>query len=533
MREPHPTPEQPTPALGNLGGTETHPQTNNNIGVLRCRFCSARVLSDSSATLTVLPLPKPFHTPRPVNTTPPTFTFDTTNHTTFWVTPSSDSFDNIGLSAPVSTPFTPHATVKIALCSQCTRGPIGYIPDISANVSEHGGEVWIVADWVVQQVVVTEEQATLDFKPENENQVRQLIINQMAQQLQQQQLQQQLPPLPPPREVKIKTTTVTVKERRIGMRLNDSIDGKGVEVVEFVSVDDDDDTYTPGPVESSGLVAPMDLVISVGESDATALNYESVLELIINGERPLKIRFERWAVSSGEVAYDFTKMSDVEWRIFDFALPNTTEIEKHKFGFAEDEKTGRGLAATATLEKGKVGVQLIWEKVLTLQKAEKGLEALEINGKTALLQRGLDGLKGSLQNCSPLIKFTLTLAIHLLGEIRLNLNSKSRPWWNLLPVPSTLEPLCNCVEKTSDTVTDLLILALEKNGNVANLLGDRQLETEVNSEFSFLRAKYDEIFSPLPLFDLRDKKVSTNHKCPFKGCTQTSPDGLETEINVW
>jgi len=103
---------------------------------------------------------------------------------------------------------------------------------------------------------------------------------------------------------------VTFTGQRVGMMLADASDGNGVEVVAFTT----DAEGSVGPAEESGMIEVNDKVMRVGDVSTRGMEFGEVLDLVIAGERPTVILFERKPSGAGEKgAVKGERVAHTEW----------------------------------------------------------------------------------------------------------------------------------------------------------------------------------------------------------------------------
>ncbi|GMH86444.1 hypothetical protein TL16_g10544 [Triparma laevis f. inornata] len=233
-----------------------------NSGLLRCPRCSSRMLStvgellpDETRTL-YIPRPNKDFTPGGTDE----FTWESKDYTQWWQIPDIDCFDNVGMSKPVTNPAG--ETVEIVLCSECGAGPLGYRVAGSPPL-------FLPCDLLVQQDATLADDKE-DFKaPENAN------LEQLKAMMQDGNLTTQF--------------KVVFGDDRLGMMLNDALDGVGVEVQAFTVTEDGE----LGAAEKGEEVKVGDKIVRVANVSTAGKNYEGVLDMVCGASRPLEIFFER------------------------------------------------------------------------------------------------------------------------------------------------------------------------------------------------------------------------------------------------
>jgi len=180
-------------------------------------------------------------------------------HVWWWVVEDVNDVDNVALSYLVTPPAA--GAIRLALCSECRCGPLGYQRDGEAKV-------WFAAPLLRQQDAKYADDAA-DFPLPAGLDVAQLQAMLDSGQA----------------TVAFKTT---FEEARLGMMLQDAADGDGVEVTAFTEFEG-----RPGPVELSGKVKLGDKVARVNGQSTRGLDFAAVLEMIIDAPRPLTLHWER------------------------------------------------------------------------------------------------------------------------------------------------------------------------------------------------------------------------------------------------
>ena len=94
------------------------------------------------------------------------------------------------------------------------------------------------------------------------------------------------------------------------MMLWDARDGSPTVEVGAFTVSDDGET---GPAQKDGHIRVGDRVTKVGKQNTEGLDYEGVLNLIVNGPRPLKIHFSRSAAADADVAQQAELVPHEQW----------------------------------------------------------------------------------------------------------------------------------------------------------------------------------------------------------------------------
>mmetsp|Transcript_6484 Transcript_6484/g.19247 ORF Transcript_6484/g.19247 Transcript_6484/m.19247 type:complete len:313 (+) Transcript_6484:24-962(+) len=185
--------------------------------------------------------------------------WDAVPHEWWWVVEDVNDVDNVALSYLVTPPAA--GAIRLALCSECRCGPLGYQRDGEAKV-------WFAAPLLRQQDAMYADDAA-DFPLPAGLDVAQLQAMLDSGQA----------------TVAFKTT---FEEARLGMMLQDAADGDGVEVTAFTEFEG-----RPGPVELSGKVKLGDKVARVNGQSTRGLDFAAVLEMIIDAPRPLTLHWER------------------------------------------------------------------------------------------------------------------------------------------------------------------------------------------------------------------------------------------------
>mmetsp|Transcript_1929 Transcript_1929/g.5836 ORF Transcript_1929/g.5836 Transcript_1929/m.5836 type:complete len:325 (-) Transcript_1929:280-1254(-) len=185
--------------------------------------------------------------------------WDAVPHVWWWVVEDVNDVDNVALSYLVTPPAA--GAIRLALCSECRCGPLGYQRDGEAKV-------WFAAPLLRQQDAKYADDAA-DFPLPAGLDVAQLQAMLDSGQA----------------TVAFKTT---FEEARLGMMLQDAADGDGVEVTAFTEFEG-----RPGPVELSGKVKLGDKVARVNGQSTRGLDFAAVLEMIIDAPRPLTLHWER------------------------------------------------------------------------------------------------------------------------------------------------------------------------------------------------------------------------------------------------
>ena len=176
----------------------------------------------------------------------------------WWMVEDLGDCDNVGLSRHVESPV---GTIQAFLCPDCGLGPFGH-------VRADDPRVWLVCDKLMQQdfALANDEE---DFKAPPGVDLASL-------------------------EAMIASGAATVtfntvfEEQRLGMQLGDTADGDAVELQAFTELDGG-----AGPAEVAAKVQLGDRVARVNGRSTQGMDYERVLELIINASRPVTIHWER------------------------------------------------------------------------------------------------------------------------------------------------------------------------------------------------------------------------------------------------
>ena len=273
------------------GGTEVS-SSNVNVGLLRCPRCETRIIT-KAATLVKrsgkdqtlwIPRPKKINKDEDGNQidqgTNEEWTFEEATHEYWWSIPSTDDFDNIGMSRQVLGPSGP---IKIVLCSGCHCGPLGHQTADSSTV-------WLPCSLLLQQDVSLGDEE-VDFKPPENMAMSQIRAMMEANKL-------------------TKQFKVVFETARLGMMLCDAADGIGVSVIAFTEYEG-----LPGPAELQGDIKIGDKVVRVNGTSTEGFDYSKVLDLVINSVRPVTIMFERAPGEEVEVVEDedSTRVQHVEW----------------------------------------------------------------------------------------------------------------------------------------------------------------------------------------------------------------------------
>ena len=284
---------QPTTATipTSVGGKETT-SSNINAGLLRCPRCQTRMITERATLVqrsgkdqTIwIPRPKTVNKDKDGNQidqgTNDEWDFEEATHEYWWSIPSTDDFDNIGMSRQVIGPAGP---VKIALCSGCHCGPLGHQTAEDATV-------WMPCDLLLQQDKSFGDEVE-DFKPPENMAMEQVRAMMAANKL-------------------TKQFKVVFEGARLGMMLSDAADGIGVSVVAFTEYEG-----LPGPAELQGDIKIGDKIVRVNGKSTEGFDYSKVLDLVINAERPVTIMFERApSEETVEIVEDeATRVKHVEW----------------------------------------------------------------------------------------------------------------------------------------------------------------------------------------------------------------------------
>jgi len=245
-----------------------------NAGALRCPRCMARLVSKKAmlverngdvklaggdgaggedkhgvAETGGLPLAVP----------QPDGTWQETRYRWWWRLADHNDFDNVAMS---HFHETPNGKQRYPLCPECMFGPLGLQNEINA-------EVLLSCELVTQQDFELAIDA-LDFRaPEGVdiNSLRQIMASGMGS----------------------VTFPVTFAEQRLGLQIQDVEDEPGAtEVAAFTEQDG-----VLGPAEVSGKIEIGDRIARVNGQSCLGLDYAAVLDLIITGDRPVTIVFER------------------------------------------------------------------------------------------------------------------------------------------------------------------------------------------------------------------------------------------------
>eukprot|EP00967_Tisochrysis_lutea_P109102 scaffold169533_cov39-Tisochrysis_lutea.AAC.1 len=254
----------PSEADGVLGGRKVG-EDGLNSGMLRCPRCFARLISlkgelteraGEAASLWIPKSETAAESDAAAEGTAYEWTCNT--HTWWWMVEDVNDVDNVALTMNLPSPL---GDCRMALCSDCRCGPLGYRLEGEARL-------WFACDLLRQQDAAFANDAD-DFKvPDglDMSTLRAMIESGQA-------------------TVSYKTT---FDEKRLGMMLQDASDGMGVEVTAFTEYEGE-----IGPVERSGKVKLGDKVVRVNGKSTHGFNFATVLEMIIDAPRPVTIHWER------------------------------------------------------------------------------------------------------------------------------------------------------------------------------------------------------------------------------------------------
>ena len=249
------------PSAGILGGRLVDGR-GINVGLLRCPRCTSRILTKAGELVEREAQERVFFKPtRPDGGDDDNddFVYKEEVHQYWWRCPDINAFDNLGLSRSVDTPG---GRMKFVVCSECGLGPIGYQKDGEA-------ELWVCCSSLAQQDASMANDAE-DFRPPP-GLTREQLAAMMASGCASVQYD------------------VTFEEQRLGMCLSDAPNGVGVEVLAFTS----QEGAPPGPAQTCGKIQTGDRVLRVNGTSTAGLNYRGVLDLIVNGPRPVTLHMER------------------------------------------------------------------------------------------------------------------------------------------------------------------------------------------------------------------------------------------------
>jgi len=273
---------EPSPA-GLLGGCSADAD-GVNAGMLRCPRCSSRLLSqkgllvERSGADAALWTPKATGLaeaePAPADQAE-SYDWSETTHPRWWMVEDVNDVDNVALT--LSLP-SPRGACRMALCSDCRCGPLGYQLDGDA-------QLWFAAGLLRQQDALLANDAE-DFKmPDGLDMASLKAMIESGQ-----------------ATVAYKAT---FEERWLGMMLQDAADGMSVELTAFTEHEGQ-----AGPVELSGKVKLGDKVVRVNGKSTRGCDYAAVLEMIIGAPRPLTLHWERQGNRSQEAA----RVSHADWK---------------------------------------------------------------------------------------------------------------------------------------------------------------------------------------------------------------------------
>jgi hypothetical protein len=198
-----------------------------------------------------------------------------TTHDWWWLVQDVNDLDNVALSLTLKSP---RGDCRLALCSDCRCGPLGYQLDGE-------GQLWFPSDLLRQQDAAFANDAE-DFKmPDGMDMasLRAMIESGQA-------------------TVAYRTV---FEEARLGMMLQDAADGQGVEVTAFTEYEGE-----MGPAERSGKVKLGDKVVRVNGKSTAGCGFAAVLDMIIGAQRPVTLHWERQGVRpQGKV-----RVAHIDWK---------------------------------------------------------------------------------------------------------------------------------------------------------------------------------------------------------------------------
>eukprot|EP00962_Isochrysis_galbana_P035549 scaffold12195_cov164-Isochrysis_galbana.AAC.2 len=265
---------------GVLGGRRVDEEFVN-CGMLRCPRCFSRILSlkgrltRRSGRDALLSIPKTATGAAPSGEQADACDWSQTTHDWWWLVEDVNDLDNVALSLTLKSP---QGDCRLALCSDCRCGPLGYQLDGE-------GQLWFASDLLRQQDAAFANDAE-DFKmPDGMDMASLQAMIESGQ-----------------ATVAYKTV---FEETRLGMMLQDAADGLGVEVAAFTEYEGE-----VGPAERSGKVKLGDKVVRVNGKSTIGCGFAEVLEMIIGAQRPVTLHWERQGIRPQEKA----RVAHTDWK---------------------------------------------------------------------------------------------------------------------------------------------------------------------------------------------------------------------------